>query len=155
VHITKASVHHHFPSKADLVQRLVHGYRHDAQAGLAALEQKVTEPAKQLAAYIGHWAECIRNDASAFCICVMLAAEVSAIPAEVRAHFRGLNTWVAGVLERGESQGVFALQAAPEAEAMAFMAVVNGAMLSARAYGEPSVFTTILQPVMQRLTAVA
>jgi TetR/AcrR family transcriptional repressor of nem operon len=38
-------------------------------------------------------------------------------------------------------------------EAEAFMATVHGAMLSARAYGDPKIFGVILAPVLQRLSA--
>ncbi len=157
VHISKASIHHHFPSKAELVQVVVERYREDARVGLAMLEQRFPDPLAQLRAYTGYWAECIRDDRSAFCICAMLAAELPAIPPqvadEVRGHYRELSAWLASVLARGASQGVFSLQASPEAEAMTFMAAVHGAMLAARAHGDPDVFVTIIQPLTDRLVS--
>ena len=157
VHISKASVHHHFPSKAELVQTVIVLYRREAQAGLATLEKQIPDPVAQLHAYTGYWAACIRDGSSPFCICAMLAAELPAIPGsvahEVRGHFLDLASWLASVLARGASQGVLFLQTSPEAEAMAFVATVHGAMLSARAYGDPEVFTTIVQPLMRRLTS--
>ncbi|MFL5019319.1 MAG: TetR/AcrR family transcriptional regulator, partial [Rhizobium sp.] len=44
VGIRKASIHHHFPSKTDLVRTLVVRYREDAEAGIAGLEQHVRDP---------------------------------------------------------------------------------------------------------------
>lgn len=157
VHITKASIHHHFPSKADLVRTLIERYRQEARAGMAALEQQVPEPLEQLNAYTNYWTACIREGTASFCICAMLAAELPAIPSdvatEVRGHFRDLAAWLASVLSRGASQNVFVLETTPEAEAMAIMASVHGAMLSARAYGDPDVFAAIVRPVIKRLTA--
>jgi TetR/AcrR family transcriptional repressor of nem operon len=157
VHISKASVHHHFPSKAELVQTVIVLYRREAQAGLATLEKQIPDPVAQLHAYTGYWAACIRDGSSPFCICAMLAAELPAIPGsvahEVRGHFLDLASWLASVLARGASKGVLFLQTSPEAEAMAFVATIHGAMLSARAYGDPEVFTTIVQPLMRRLTS--
>ena len=157
VHISKASIHHHFPSKAELVRTVLARYREEARAGMTTLEQQIPDPVAQLHAYTGYWAACIRDGSSPFCICAMLAAELPAIPSqvadEIRGHFLDLAAWLASVLARGASQGAFFLQTSPEAEAMAFMATVHGAMLSARAYGDPEVFAKIVQPLMRRLTS--
>jgi TetR/AcrR family transcriptional repressor of nem operon len=57
------------------------------------------------------------------------------------------------VLERGAQQGTIALTGTPRVEAEAFMATVHGAMLSARAYGDTSMFATIMDPQLERLAA--
>ncbi len=157
VHISKASIHHHFPSKAELVRTVLIRYREEARAGMAVLEQQIPDPVARLHAYTGYWAACIRDGSSSFCICAMLAAELPAIPGqvadEVRGHFLELAAWLASVLAKGAAQGVFFLQTNPEAEAKAFMATVHGAMLSARAYGDPEVFAAVVQSLMHRLTS--
>ncbi len=61
VGIRKASIHHHFPSKTDLVRTLVVRYREDAEAGIAYLEQQVRNPLALLQTYAGHWAQCIED----------------------------------------------------------------------------------------------
>ena len=58
VGIRKASIHHHFPSKVDLVRELVKRYREDGQASVAVLEQKVPNALDILKAYANHWAAC-------------------------------------------------------------------------------------------------
>lgn len=157
VHISKASVHHHFPSKAELVWTAVEIYREDARAGMTALDQQVDDPVAQLQAYVGHWAACIHDGSSPLCICAMLAAELPAIPEEVagsvREHFLELAAWLTSVLRKGESRGLFVLAGAPETEARTFMATVHGAMLSARACGDPDMFSGIVQPLIERLVA--
>ena len=40
VRISKASIHHHFPSKAVLVETVVAQYREEARQGLAQLEDR-------------------------------------------------------------------------------------------------------------------
>lgn len=159
VQISKASIHHHFPSKAELVQTVVRRYRDEAQKGLAAIQSSISDPLAQLQAYTGYWEACIRDGSSSFCICAMLAAELPAIPEqvadEVRGHFCDLAAWLASVLESGAAKGVFRLRAAPEPEAMALMATVHGAMLSARALGDPDVFATIVEASVGRLTRAA
>lgn len=157
VHISKPSVHHHFPSKAELVRAVLVLHRANGRVSMAALEQRLPDPVAQLHAYTGYWAACIRDGSSPFCICAMLAAELPSIPGqvadEVRGHFLDLAAWLTSVLTKGSSQGVFFLKTSPEAEAATFMATVHGAMLSARAYGDPEVFASIVGPLVRRLTS--
>jgi TetR/AcrR family transcriptional repressor of nem operon len=61
---------------------------------------------------------------------------------------------MARALERGQQQGVLKLARAPQVEAEIFMASVHGAMLSARAYGDPAMFGAIMKPQLDLLTAV-
>jgi TetR/AcrR family transcriptional repressor of nem operon len=157
VGIRKASIHHHFPAKADLVCALVKQYREAALAGIAALERHVTQPADQLRAYVQYWEACIGDGSAPFCVCALLASEMPLLPeevaAEVRAHFRSLSAWLTAVLEQGAAQGALLLAQPALVEAEAFMAAVHGAMLSARAYGDAAVFSTVMQMHLARLTA--
>lgn len=156
VGIRKPSIHHHFPSKVDLVRTLVSRYRAEAEAGLAELESLVSDPADQLRAYAGFWEKCISDGSLPFCICALLASELPILPKEValevKAHFRLLSMWLTSVLERGVQQGRLQLTSAPRVEAEAVMATVHGAMLSARAYGDPRMFGIITAPLLDRLS---
>ena len=44
VGIRKASIHHHFPSKEDLVHAVVQEYRAEARAGMEAMDQQIHDP---------------------------------------------------------------------------------------------------------------
>lgn len=155
VGIRKASIHHHFPSKVDLVQTLVRRYLEDAVTGMTELERNVPEPPELLRTYAGFWAQCIEDASRPFCVCALLASELPALPpevaVEVRAYFQFLSGWLTGVIERGAGQGTLTIAAAPRVEAEAFMATVHGAMLSARAYGDVLTFGMILAPTLQKL----
>ncbi|WP_428031058.1 TetR/AcrR family transcriptional regulator [Ancylobacter sp.] len=155
VGIRNASIHHHFPGKADLVRVLVARYRQEAEVGLGNLERHVEDPVERLHAYVGYWSTCIADGSAPICICALLASELPALPeavaAEVRMHFRGLSAWLASVLEAGARQGRLRLTGTAEAEAELFMATVHGAMLSARAYGDPGAFSRITRPLLERL----
>ena len=157
VGIRKPSIHHHFPSKADLVKTLVVRYREAAEAGIANLERAVPGPLDQLEAYIAYWKTCIGDASAPFCICALLANELPVLPdeiaVEIRAYFRFLSGWLTSVLERGAALGVLALADTPRVAAEAFMATVHGAMLSARAYGDTAIFGTIMDPQLARLSA--
>ncbi|AZO25653.1 TetR/AcrR family transcriptional regulator [Mesorhizobium sp. M1E.F.Ca.ET.045.02.1.1] len=153
--IRKASIHHHFPSKVDLVQTLVRRYLEDAVTGMAELERNVPEPPELLRTYAGFWARCIEDASRPFCVCALLASELPALPpevaVEVRAYFQFLSGWLTGVIERGARQSTLTISAAPRVEAEAFMATVHGAMLSARTYGDTAAFATIMTPTLQKL----
>lgn len=157
VGVRKASIHHHFPSKSDLVRTLVAQYRQEAAAGLAALERNVPDPLGQLEAYVGYWERCIADASHPFCVCALLATEMPVLPEavalEVRAHFRALSNWLASVMERGASQGSLSLTGTPGDNAEMIMATVHGAMLSARAYGDAAAFAAVTRPLLERLTA--
>ena len=157
VGIRKASIHHHFPAKADLVRTLVARYREEARAGLAAIDAHHPDPGDRLRTYAGYWEACIGNASAPICICALLASEIPVLPddvvVEVRAHFRTLSDWLAAVFERGAQMGRIRLAASPQDEAELFMATVHGAMLSARAYGEPAMFGQALAPLLGRLLA--
>lgn len=159
VGIRKASIHHHFPTKADLVSTLVTQYRQEAEAGLAALERNVHDPAKALRAYSGYWEACIADATAPFCVCALLATQIPALPeavvVQVRAHFRMLSSWLTALLDRGAQEGLFRLLGTAEAEAETFMAIVHGAMLSARAYGDTGTFGSVVRPAVARLTAAS
>jgi TetR/AcrR family transcriptional repressor of nem operon len=157
VGIRNASIHHHFPAKSDLVRTLVAKYREEAEAGIAALERQVSDPVEQLRAYAGYWEACIADARAPFCVCALLAAEIPVLPEEValevRAHFRMLSAWLTSVLERGAKQGSVQLTGTAKADAEAFMAVVHGAMLSARAYGDAKIFGVVIHPLLDRLAS--
>lgn len=156
VGIRKPSIHHHFASKVDLVRTLVSRYREDAEAGIADLERRVSDPVEQLRAYTGFWEGCISDASASFCVCALLASELPVLPdevaREVRGYFRSLSAWLTSVLERGARLGSIQLTSPARVEGEAFMATVHGAMLSARAYGDPKMFGIITMPLLDRLS---
>jgi TetR/AcrR family transcriptional repressor of nem operon len=157
VGIRKASIHHHFPAKSDLVRAVVAQYRQEAAAALAALESHIPDPLEQLRAYVGYWETCISDASHPFCVCALLAGEIPVLPedvvVEVRAHFRQLSDWLTAVFERGAAEGSVKLTGTARETAETFMATVHGAMLSARAYGNAAAFGAVTAPLLNRMTA--
>lgn len=159
VGIRKASIHHHFPNKVDLVKAIVVQHRQATADGIERLQQAIPDPLAMLRAYTEYWEKCIEDLSAPFCVCALLAGELPILPAdvavEVRGYFRFLSCWMASVLERGVQQGTIRLMQPPEVEAEVFMATVHGAMLSARAYGDAKVFGAITAAQLARVQAPA
>ncbi|AUC99990.1 TetR family transcriptional regulator [Bradyrhizobium sp. SK17] len=157
VGIRKASIHHHFPTKAELVAALVDRYRQQTALGLKALQAQSPAPADHLRSYVNFWQACIQDATLPVCVCAMLAGEMPMLPEEVatrvRAHFHDLAGWLTSVLQAGAEQRLLLLDKRPEEEAQMLMASVHGAMLSARAFDDPAAFAAIVKPQIGKLLA--
>jgi TetR/AcrR family transcriptional repressor of nem operon len=85
-----------------------------------------------------------------------LAAELPTLPKEVqdevRLHFENLEQWLTRTLKAGVRKSALQLQAPAATEAQILMAVVHGAMLSARATGTCSVFKTVTDAALKRIS---
>ena len=157
--IRKASIHHHFPAKVDLVVAVIEQARRAIQAQIAAVETGTPMAMEQLAAYTGYWKRCILDQTAPFCIAGVLAAELPALPREVgvavRGHFSDLSRWLEHVLTLGVKQGSMRLENTPAIEAQNFLAVVYGAMLAARAFDDPGRFSAIVEAFVRRIRVEA
>ncbi len=156
VQIRKASIHHHFPTKANLVVAVLKAHREGLAQGTQFLTQKIDDPLARLRAYIQYWEDCIRDKSQPFCIAALLAAELPSLPEEVRfevqQHFLALSGWIRETLEEGIRKRTLKLQGTPEDEAQMFMATVHGAMLSARALGSSDIFQAVTTSALQRIS---
>lgn len=157
VQISKASIHHHFPTKVKLVVSVLKAHRERSIHGIQSLTQMVGDPLERLQAYVQHWEGCIQGNKEPFCIAALLAAELPSLPDEIRfevkQHFLELSEWIRQTLEEGIHKRSVMLQGKPEDEAQTFMALVHGAMLSARALGSPDVFRAVTTLAVQRVSA--
>lgn len=154
--IRKASIHHHFPAKTDLVVAVVDKARQAIEAQIATLEAGAPVADERLAAYTGYWKQCILEQSAPFCLAGVLAAELPGLPPEigvaVGAHFNATRTWLERILTLGARQGSMRLEASPGSEADIFLAGVYGAMLSSRAFNDPGRFGVIVDAFIRRLS---
>lgn len=155
VQLRKASIHHHFPTKADLARAVVDESRALIAEQTRILAGSAFDPAEQLRKYTGYWEKCIADASAPFCVAGMLASELPTLPDDladhVREHFRELSNWLETVLTKGAQMGLFELQGTARLEAESFMSMVYGAMLTARAFGNPKVFAEIVESGLGKL----
>ncbi|MDM9627147.1 TetR/AcrR family transcriptional regulator [Rhizobium sp. S152] len=157
VGVGKATIHHHFPGKADLAVAVIARYRQATKDGMGAMAAEVTQADRRLAAYVGFWEQCIRDNNAPFCIAALLAAELPSLPPEVaeqvKAHFDELIERLAAFIDEGQRSGALKSPDNAETSARVLVASVHGAMLAARvAGGDAVLFSSITRPALQRLT---
>ena len=155
VAIKKPSIHHHFPTKAALAAAVLRAHREKTIEGIEHLDRQIEDPRKRLHAYIQYWEQCIRERTVPFCVAALMGAELPSLPEEVQVevclHFRALGQWLQRTLKAGVKAGVIKLQDSAATEAQTLMAVVHGAMLSARATGDCDVFRLVTGAALKRL----
>jgi TetR/AcrR family transcriptional repressor of nem operon len=154
VGIRKASIHHHFPSKVDLVVATLREYRAELVEAAGGLDHSVTDPLQRIKLYVQHWAECVKSNNRPICIAALLSAELPALPeeiqTEVQLHFRYLVSWIKSTLKEGSRNGQIHLEQSAEVEAQSFVALVHGAMISARALGSQDIFSSVTKGALER-----
>jgi len=153
--IRKASIHHHFPVKTDLVIAVLNEWQEAFDADVALLQESGADAMAQLRAYIGHWERCIADDTAPFCVAGMLGAERPSLPEEVAqvvtAFFDNLTVWLEQVLESGVKSDLIKLSSSFQTEAAMLVSLVYGAMLAARAYGNVELFKDVTGSAVERL----
>jgi TetR/AcrR family transcriptional regulator, transcriptional repressor for nem operon len=153
--VTKASLHYHFPSKADLGCALIERYRIVFGTALEAIDQSAREPGKKLRLYVGLYDSVLRNDR--MCLCGMLAAEHATLPAlmqdGLRSFFEANELWLRRVLKDGARMGHFVFKESANDRARVLLGALEGAMLVARSYGDPARFKAAAECLLADLSA--
>jgi TetR/AcrR family transcriptional repressor of nem operon len=142
--VTKASLHYHFPSKAELGEALIVRYAERFAHALAAIDANITLAPAKLDAYAKLYAEVLRQER--MCLCGMLAAEYQTLPSPIRdavvAFLDDNETWLALVLEDGRKDGSLSFSNPAADTARSIISGLEGAMLMARPYGAIDRFET-------------
>ena len=156
VKIRKASIHHHFPTKAGLVAAVLRRHRARISEGMKALDDQIDNPLVRIKNSFKYWEGCIEGRTISFCIGALLGAEMPSLPeevqAEVRLHFSMLTEWFERTLRAASKMRVIHLQGTVATEAQMLIAVLHGAMLSARATNNCDVFRTLSQAALNRIS---
>src|ERR1700760_3080665 len=99
--ITKASLHYHFQTKADLGNALIGRYAARFAAALDRIEQDIPDAPARLQAYADLYAGVLEG--KRMCLCGILAAEYQTLPESMRGavieFFDDNQRWLANVLE--------------------------------------------------------
>lgn len=159
--LTKASLHYHFPGKAELGEALIDRYASRFARALAVLGEQGNDPREALAEYVELYAAVLRGDR--MCLCGMLAAEYETLPAPMQAavirFFDASEVWLESVLGRGRDEGALTFPGSAREEARLLLGGLEGAMLVARPYGDMARFRVVadrlIAPLLLRSTPEA
>ena len=136
--ITKAALHYHFASKADLGEALIDRYAARFSDALAAIDAAASAPPAKLRGYAELYADVLRNQR--MCLCGMLGAEYPTLPGAMRASvvsfFDDNETWLQQVLEEGRGDGSLQFSGSTRDVARMIISCLEGAMLVTRPYGD-------------------
>ena len=155
MHVTKASLHYHFRSKAELGKRLIERYEKNFLGALARIEEQTDDAGERLRRYAAIYASVVKDNR--MCLCGMLAAESGTLPEEMRddmRHFFDENErWLVGVLKEGKRAKTLTFKGTPSDAARALVGSLEGAMMIARSYGDPARFTAVSDRLLADLGA--
>jgi TetR/AcrR family transcriptional repressor of nem operon len=148
--LTTASVHYHFPGKAELGRALIVRYAGRFSDALAEIDDGGGDARARLLAYAGLYADVLRDER--MCLCGMLAAEYQTLPGPMRDAVIGFfdenEAWVGAVLAEGREHGSLAFDGAPRDAARLIISALEGAMLVARPYGDVERFELAAQRLL-------
>ncbi len=138
--IRKASVHYHFPTKADLTRSVLSGYIKRFWASLAAQENAA--PDAKLAALAELYRDAMA-DGSKLCLCVALSIAPGSLADDitqtVHDFHKDLVNWINAALGQDDPQ-----------LALDLLASLQGAQLVARSFAGTATFNTIANAAVQR-----
>ena len=151
--LTKAALHYHFASKADLGEALLARYAARFAMALDVLDESGADAPAKLEGYTNLYLDVLRNER--MCLCGMLAAELQTLPPPMRKavvnFFDDNERWLAGVLEEGRDEVTIRFQGPSAERARVIVGALEGAMLVARTYGEVARFETAASQLVHEL----
>jgi TetR/AcrR family transcriptional regulator, transcriptional repressor for nem operon len=154
LNVTKASLHYHFPGKAELGEALVERYAARFADALSAIDRRGGDAPAKLEAYANIYAEVLRD--RRMCLCGMLAAEYETLPEPMRKAIIGFfddsEVWLTSVLEQGQGEGTLHLTGSASDEAQAIVSGLEGALLVARPYGDVARFQAAATRLLSSLS---
>jgi TetR/AcrR family transcriptional repressor of nem operon len=152
--ITKAALHYHFPTKADLGHALIQRYAARFLSALAKVDAEATDPRSKLDAYARVYADVA--GAGRMCLCGMLAAEYRTLPAQmqddVQRFFDDNEAWLERVLEEGRVARTLRFSGSARDAARMIVGGLEGAMLVSQPFGDVDRFRSVAEQLLASLT---
>lgn len=151
--IKTASIHYHFPSKADLGRVMVQRYRAMFAQKLRHICQHAPDqPDTQLRAYASVYRSVLAT--GRLCLCGMLSADYATLPFEIQTEVIGFfddNTqWIMEALKQGESLHLWQGTDMPETEARFIISTVQGAMLATRGTDQMPQYDNVIALLLRK-----
>src|SRR3954451_17105468 len=154
--ITKAALHYHFRSKAVLGDALIARYSERFFLALETIERTEPDAAGRLVRYVALYRGVLA--AGRMCLCGILAAEYQTLPdamrTAVRTFFDRNEVWLERVLDEGALRRELAQRGAPRDTARMIVDTLEGAVMVARAQGDPARLDRVADQLLSSLLPV-
>jgi TetR/AcrR family transcriptional regulator, transcriptional repressor for nem operon len=155
--ITKASLHYHFPGKAELGEALIGRYAARFAEALEDIDARGGDAPAKLAAYARIYAEVLRD--KRMCLCGMLAADYDTLAKPMRQavvrFFDDNEAWLTAVFAQGQAEASLHPDGSAGEAAQALVGGLEGALLIARPYGEVARFEAAATRLLTSLAGAA
>jgi len=136
--IKSASIHYHFPTKADLAHAVASRYRERFSEKVSEIGAQAISATQALQMYANLFRTTLIED-KRLCLCAMLASEAESLPEKVRAEanlfFQEQEELLAGIIGKGIEAGEFQTGLVPLVVSKMLLATFEGAMIIARSTG--------------------
>lgn len=156
VGIRKASIHYHFPTKADLALQLINRYAAQFESALSEIDASNATAADKLRGYRGVYRDALAGG-SQLCLCVALSANREGLADPVLTRLNQFQENSTEWLQRTFSAAAKDLSVCglmeTNAEAYATLALMEGAQLMARAAANTDPFDRATAAFLSRLSA--
>lgn len=150
----KASLHYHFPSKADLGFSLAERHANRALTTLQDIDQLNLTVWQQLDAFFKPFID-IAKSCELMCVGGMMASESSTLPSPMQDRmnefFAIIHTWLTRVLTQGRASGQLYFGAEPSVKADAIIAMLEGSILIARTRKNADFIDPLIQDIKASL----
>lgn len=154
VGITKASIHHHFASKAALSVALMQRYYADLETACGEIDRAHQTGAARIEALIARYHGALEGGQS-LCLCVSFSTSTQSLSAQTIAEmnrFRTMMTdWLCAAFMLGQQDGTVRGVEDPALEAAAALPLLEGAQLAARVAQDPARFEAAVRLLSERL----
>ena len=153
--IRKASIHHHFPAKADLGLAVLDRYADRLVTALNDIKATSRTGAQALQACMTLYQSAL-DDGYAMCLCSALAADRAILTEPMKQMLDRANrkviAWLESVLLLGRQDRSIVVPGLPANDAVAVLAQLQGAQLLAKASGDVALFNTAMSSIQARMS---
>jgi len=150
VGIRKASIHHHFPSKANLSVELMKRYNANFKIVFAEMG------GQRILLLIDTYRKAL-DGGKKLCLCVSFSASRESLSPEVIKQINFFRTmmidWLKTAFEMGNIDGSISSVQDPAKEAAAVLSLLEGAHLTARAEEDPELFEKAIELLNLRISS--
>ena len=148
--ITKASIHHHFPTKDVLGEQVVIQAHTDTKNRFEQIEATENTVVQMLTAYVELFIESYRT--SRMPLCCALSAEMANLPPNIRVqateYFDMQIAWLTRIVSRGVDAGELTADLLPSKMALLILNLCEGASVVSRAINKPEIVNDTLEQIL-------